>query len=681
MLNYRSVRVPDDGKTILLCADETLFAYDAVTGKELRKVKLPGRVVALAAAGRRAVVHNQSDPAQAFVYDGKQVVQLDGAFQKPGGNSWFIRAAMSADGKRVATLSDLDPEIRLWDADTGKLINTLKRAKPAGERDDTRLVTVAISADGKTVYAGGMAGAGVRRWDATTGKELDPWAAGFGPIQAVVPGPHTVFVCADDGLVRRRDPNTGKELGSPAGHHERAMAVRSPDGRTVVTGDFSGRLLVWDAATGKLTRTVALVGDMSGPPFAFRPDGKMFACARRDGRVALFDPATWNPAGEIKIPGGDQAFIRHVGFLADGSGLLLNHGRGNFERWDLGADKPRWDVGEQVLAAAVSPVGKHFAVSVAKGVSIRKVADGAEVCSIGVVPEADMAVFPIRVDALAFSPDGSLVAGTRWDAGDVFVWDVATGQEVRKLVGHPTPHETRIGETSVAFSADGRWLATGHIDHTARIWELATGKEARRLTGHDANVSGVSFARDGRTLLTTAGLEVLLWDLASGADRTADLEALWTDLGSDDAAKAYRAAACLAARGDRAAEFLMGKLAPVSAPNAERVRRSVAVLDSDDFRIRDRASKELIDLGPAAAPALEAALTKGPSAEGRTRIEDLLARLRRPLTGADARPLRAVQGLQWAGGDAAQTALKAWAAGGAGARLTEAARRALAGLD
>jgi RNA polymerase sigma factor (sigma-70 family) len=684
LLNYRSVRVPADGKTILFCDDETLYTYDAVAGKELRKFKLPGRVVALAADGRRAVVHNQSNPAQTFVYDvagGKEVLQLDGEFQKPGGNSWFIRAAISADGKRVATLSDLDAEIRLWDADTGKLIHTLKRAKPAGPNDDTRLVTVALSADGKTVYAGGMAGAGVRRWDAATGKELDPWTAGFGPVQAVVSGKETVFMCADDGLIRRRDAASGKEQGSPTGHHERAMAARSPDGRTVVTGDFSGRLLVWDAATGKLTRTVTLAGNMSGPPFAFRADGKMFACALRDGRVAVFDPATWKPVGEIKVPGGDQAFIRQIRFLADGSGLLINHGRGNFERWDLGADKPGWDVGEQVLAAAVSPDGKHFAVSVARGVSIRNVADGAEVRSIAVVPEADMVAFPIRVDALAFSPDGALVAGTRWDAGDAFVWDVATGKEVRKLVGHPTPHDTRIGETSVAFSADGRWLATGHADHTARVWELATGKEARRLTGHDATVSGVSFARDGRTLLTTAGLEVLLWDLASGADRTADLEGLWTDLGSDDVPKAYRAAASLAARGDRAAEFLKGKLAAAPAAEADRVRRSVAALDSDDFRVRDRASKELIDLGPAAAAALEAGLAKGPSAEGRTRIEDLLARLRRPLSGADARPLRAVQALQWAGGDAARAVLKAWAGGAPAARLTEAARRALAGLD
>jgi len=285
------------------------------------------------------------------------------------------------------------------------------------------------------------------------------------------------------------------------------------------------------------------------------------------------------------------------------------------------------------------------------------------------------------VDALAFSPDGSLVAGTRWDSGDVRVWDVATGMEVRRLVGHAKPANTRIGETAITFSADGRWLATGHLDHTARIWELATGKEARKLTGHDANLSGVLFSSDGRTLLTTAGLEVLLWDLASGGDPKADMEALWTELGSDDATRAYRAAASLAARVDKAAEFLNGKLPPVPAVDAATVAKHVADLDSGRFAVREAATRALVDLGPLGGPALEAGLAKGPSAEGRTRIEELFTRLRNPLAGADARPGRAVQALQWAKSDAAKAVLKTWAAGAAGARLTEEARRALKALE
>jgi hypothetical protein len=129
------------------------------------------------------------------------------------------------------------------------------------------------------------------------------------------------------------------------------------------------------------------------------------------------------------------------------------------------------------------------------------------------------------------------------------------------------------------------------------------------------------------------------------------------------------------------AEFLKGKVAPVPAVDADRLAKLVADLDSGRFATREAATKVLADLGPAARPALEAGLAKKPSTEGQTRIEDLLARLQKPLTGEEARPGRAVQALQWAGGDAARSVLKTWAGGAAGARLTDEARRALAGSE
>ena len=89
----------------------------------------------------------------------------------------------------------------------------------------------------------------------------------------------------------------------------------------------------------------------------------------------------------------------------------------------------------------------------------------------------------------------------------------------------------------------------------------------------------------------------------------------------------------------------------------------MADLDGDEFKTREAAARALAELGPAAAPALEAGLTKNPSAEGRGRIEGMLARWRRPSAGAEARPGRAVQALQWAGGEQARAVLKAWAAG------------------
>jgi hypothetical protein len=131
-----------------------------------------------------------------------------------------------------------------------------------------------------------------------------------------------------------------------------------------------------------------------------------------------------------------------VRFLADGSGLIINQGRDRVERWDLGADRPKWSIAENTVALAVAPDGKHFAISVAKGVSIRSAGHGSEARLISAIagPRSNV-MFQVRVGALAFFPDGSLVAETRWDAGDVFVRDVAARQEVRRLVGHPVPND------------------------------------------------------------------------------------------------------------------------------------------------------------------------------------------------------------------------------------------------
>jgi WD40 repeat protein len=648
-----------DGKTLAFTKpDEAIALWDVANGKEIRTLNAErnSNSAAFAPDGRTLAIASNPDR-------GESVIRLwDTAAGKELWHSaghklaaWSV--AFSPDGKTLAS-GGQDPyderggehgSIKLWDPATGKELRAVSGLPQIVD-------TVRFSPDGKYLVSTGRNGSTIL-WD---------WKATNGPRRLWEHADHAAGIAfaADSSrlawctrqAIRLLDLPPRQDRNPLGGHTGPVPFIAfAPDGKTVVSAGESIR--VWDASTGEELR-VSRERFKYFCAAALSPDGKTLVTGSGMG-TQLWDLNTLKVLRSFDVPGGYALILAlspngknlltaiEVPVYAEKKGQGFRHSRENFLRlWDVGTGKEQRQLCKSSSwlpeYMTFSPDGTRLATlhPNENGLRIWDVKTGTQSLKL----ESEKASFepgdagvvyggpgPVpRQSVIHFSPDGKLIASGLWDK-NVWLWDAHSGKPIRCLRGH------RGWVRAVVFSPDGKTLLSASADETLRLWDVATGKLLHELIGHQGAVLTATFSPDGKRIASaSADTTILIWDVPGLSKLVRppptplseeELHGLWIDLGARG--RSGYAIGRLSAAPQSAVPFLKQRLQP-DLPREGRVARLLADLDSEEFAVREKASRELARMGKSVESVLRAALGEKPSAEKQRRVQALLKALPRP---------------------------------------------------
>ncbi|HEY3026637.1 MAG TPA: WD40 repeat domain-containing protein, partial [Pyrinomonadaceae bacterium] len=491
--DYSLVKFSRDGRLLALSEGYSIRLWETATGRELPPLKLPN----------------------------------SGIFA--GGNAFV---SFSDDGKRVAT-GGFDTPTILWETETGKQILSMNGRTNMAYK-------VAFSADGTRLSSGGRT-----RWDLRTGRGVRITSAPADNSRFGVPSP-------DGRLLATFSPNSNivSILETPAGRQVQTLtpagggggvqrAVFSPDGTMLATSygatteqlqnplsanqasSNMNQIKIWDVKSGRELRSLPVANGAA--EVGFSADGRLLATLGALGKISLWDTASGNKLRDLTSSPMERlsamGSMGNPGAMPD-PGSLGNMGAQMGKAGKQGT-MPQFPNMADMTAVVTNMMGAMSAGTMGRTVtSVAFSPDGRTLATGGVESKSNLDLAALsgapqkgqkKNSAKPTDPE-EMMKNIKFEAiGQVVLWDVATGREIGALKGHGK------GVTQVAFSRDGRLLASSSTDNTIRIWDVATQRELRTLTGHSSNIDSLDFSPDS-SLLASAGDDggTFLWDANTG---------------------------------------------------------------------------------------------------------------------------------------------------------------------
>lgn len=276
-------------------------------------------------------------------------------------------------------------------------------------------------------------------------------------------------------------------LVSMTGHGDAVISIAMNPSRTrVASGSWDGTLRLWDAASGKLLRTV---GENFGRLhcIAYSPRDELLATGSEDGIMRLVNV---DDGRLLRTLAGKTGDTQCLAFSPDGQHLAMGSRDGMVRLWDLRDHhtEPRsWNANDGVYCLAFSTDSKQLATGGKRDIRLWNVEEQ--------VVDTTLEGHSLNVFDLAFHPDGHRLVSGSFDKS-IRVWDLRTSEELHQLLGHT---ET---VSSIAISRDGNYVASGSQDSTVRLWDVNSAVELDVFRGHTDRVNSVAFGRDGKTIVS-----------------------------------------------------------------------------------------------------------------------------------------------------------------------------------